>query len=230
MVHNNDVARERKRPLPPAHDQPESLNLTLTDSARDKLKEVFSSRDLLGIGAVRIGIAGRSPRGFDYAMTIEDTGESEPDDEIQDEGDFKIFVNAASAENLRGSTVDYVTQMMGGGFRIDPPAPVWNDPRAAGIAALIDGEINPGVASHGGHVTLIDVKDDVVYVQLGGGCQGCAMVDVTLRQGIEVIIKREFPTITSVVDTTDHAGGSNPYYQPSKGAAGQSPFYQSAKG
>ncbi len=201
-----------------------------TDTARDKLLDIFEERDILGRGAVRIIIQGRSRTGINYDMLVEEDGEPDPDDTVQDEREFKIFVDPETLEHVRGATVDFLVQMMGGGFKIDSTKPVLSDPVAAGIQTLIDDEINPGVSGHGGHVTLIDVKDDIVYVQLGGGCQGCAMVDVTLRQGIEVLIKRNFPHITGVVDTTDHAGGSNPYYQPSKGAAGASPFYQPAKG
>ncbi len=87
---------------------------------------------------------------------------------------------------------------------------------------MLDEEINPAVAQHGGWVNLLEVKDDVAYVQLGGGCQGCGMADVTLKQGIEVRIREAVPEISQIIDTTDHAGGKNPYYQPAKG--GRSPF------
>jgi Fe/S biogenesis protein NfuA len=80
----------------------------------------------------------------------------------------------------------------------------------------LDSQINPAVARHGGFVQLMDVKDKTVYVLLGGGCQGCGMVDVTLKQGIEVLIKEALPEIEQVVDTTDHAGGTNPFYEPAK--------------
>ena len=70
------------------------------------------------------------------------------------------------------------------------------------------------MASHGGKVTLIDVKTDTAYVRLEGGCQGCAMSTKTLKEGIEVAVKREVPGIERVLDTTDHASGQNPYYQP----------------
>ena len=90
-------------------------------------------------------------------------------------------------------------------------------PTAAAVQEVIDSKINPGVASHGGNVTLLDVKDNTAYIALGGGCQGCGMVDVTLKQGIEVMIKEAVPQIAHIVDTTDHANGSNPFYQESKG-------------
>ncbi|MCZ6697144.1 MAG: NifU family protein [Acidobacteria bacterium] len=84
------------------------------------------------------------------------------------------------------------------------------------VKKIIDETINPAVASHGGFVEVLDVKDNVVYLKLGGGCQGCGMVNVTLKQGIETTLKEELPQIAGVIDQTDHAGGSNPFYQPSK--------------
>ena len=101
--------------------------------------------------------------------------------------------------------------------------PLWSDPVAQAVQKVLDDEINPAVASHGGHVSLLEVKNEVAYIQLGGGCQGCGMVDVTLKQGIEVRIREAVPSIREIVDTTDHAGGKNPYYQPSKGG-GRSPY------
>jgi len=84
------------------------------------------------------------------------------------------------------------------------------------IEYLIDHQINPGVAAHAGFVELVDVRDETVYIRLGGGCQGCGAADFTLRQGIESIIRREVPEIRQVLDITDHAAGMNPYYRPSK--------------
>ncbi len=84
------------------------------------------------------------------------------------------------------------------------------------IQRIIVEEVNPAVASHGGVITLMDVKENRVYVELGGGCQGCGMANVTLKQGIEVAIKKVHPEIVEILDVTDHAGGSNPYYQESK--------------
>jgi Fe/S biogenesis protein NfuA len=84
------------------------------------------------------------------------------------------------------------------------------------VQKILDEMINPAVAGHGGFVELLDVKDNLVYLKLGGGCQGCGMVNVTLKQGIETTLKEEIPQIAGVIDQTDHAGGTNPYYQPSK--------------
>jgi Fe/S biogenesis protein NfuA len=84
------------------------------------------------------------------------------------------------------------------------------------VQDLIDNMINPAVAGHGGWVELIDVQDKRIYLQMGGGCQGCGAADITLKAGIERLIKEELPEIEEVLDTTDHASGANPYYTPSK--------------
>ena len=84
------------------------------------------------------------------------------------------------------------------------------------VQGLIDSTINPAVAGHGGFVQLVDVKDNRVYIQMGGGCQGCGAADVTLKAGIERLIKEELPEIEEVLDSTDHASGTNPYYTPDK--------------
>jgi len=86
------------------------------------------------------------------------------------------------------------------------------------VSWIIETEINPGLASHGGMVMLEEITvDNEVVLRFGGGCQGCGMADVTLKQGIEVGIRRAVPAIKEVLDVTDHAGGTNPYYQPGKG-------------
>jgi len=94
------------------------------------------------------------------------------------------------------------------------PHPDLKTPIAQKIKKLIEDQINPAISSHGGWCALIDVKDNIAFIQLGGGCQGCGMVDVTLKQGIERTIKASFPSIEKVYDRTDHAAGKNPYYVP----------------
>jgi NFU1 iron-sulfur cluster scaffold homolog, mitochondrial len=80
------------------------------------------------------------------------------------------------------------------------------------VSDLIEKQINPAVASHGGYVELVDVKKNNIYLQLGGGCQGCGMANVTLRQGIEKMIRQYIPQVGGVLDVTDHASGTNPFY------------------
>jgi len=85
------------------------------------------------------------------------------------------------------------------------------------VQELIDTMINPAVASHGGYIELLDVKESTAYIRMSGGCQGCGAADVTLKAGIERVMFEEIPEITEVLDVTDHAAGENPYYAPSKG-------------
>ena len=87
------------------------------------------------------------------------------------------------------------------------------------VQDLIENMINPAVAGHGGFVQLVDVKDNKVYLQMGGGCQGCGAADVTLKQGIERTLRTKLPEITAVRDVTDHAGGQAPYYRGHSGAS-----------
>jgi Fe-S cluster biogenesis protein NfuA len=84
------------------------------------------------------------------------------------------------------------------------------------VQQILDEQINPGVASHGGYVELLDVKDNNIFIRMGGGCQGCGAADMTLKMGIERIIRDHVPQIREVFDTTDHAAGQNPFYAPSK--------------
>ncbi|MEK7370829.1 MAG: NifU family protein [candidate division NC10 bacterium] len=91
-----------------------------------------------------------------------------------------------------------------------------SDDLKARVQELIESTINPAVAGHGGFVELIDVQENKVYLKLGGGCQGCGAADITLKAGIERLIKEELPEVEEVLDTTDHSSGSNPYYTPGK--------------
>lgn len=82
------------------------------------------------------------------------------------------------------------------------------------VQRLLERDINPALGMHGGWVELIDVKKNSVYLRLGGGCQGCGAADMTLKQGIEKSIREAIPEVGEILDTTDHAAGRNPYYQP----------------
>ncbi|MBI3952322.1 MAG: NifU family protein [Acidobacteria bacterium] len=84
------------------------------------------------------------------------------------------------------------------------------------VQDLLDTQINPAVAMHGGYIELLDVIDNNVYIRMGGGCQGCGMANVTLKQGVEELIRENIPEAGQILDTTDHAAGTNPYYSPAK--------------
>jgi Fe/S biogenesis protein NfuA len=89
-----------------------------------------------------------------------------------------------------------------------------SDPLAQRVVSVLDEQVNPSIAAHGGRADLVAVKDSSVYLRLSGGCQGCGMAKATLSQGIEVILREAIPEIADIVDVTDHADGTNPYYEP----------------
>jgi Fe/S biogenesis protein NfuA len=96
-----------------------------------------------------------------------------------------------------------------------PPADLSGDV-AQRVVAVLESQINPSIAAHGGRADLVAVEESTAYLRLSGGCQGCGLAKVTLSQGIEVAITDAIPEVTSVVDVTDHASGDNPYYEPAK--------------
>ena len=168
---------------------------------------------------LRIAIAGRRGGQFVYELDLVAPEDAPPTDIVVESADLRLLVEPGSAANLEGAVIDLDPSAMGGALRIDNPNEGWRDPVAARIQEVLDRQINPSVAAHGGFVDLLEVRGGAAYVQLGGGCQGCAQVDVTLRQGIEVAIKAAVPQITEVIDITDHAAGTNPYSQPAKKAS-----------
>jgi Fe/S biogenesis protein NfuA len=190
--------------------------LSVTEAAKRKILSVIQAHGKPGDG-LRIAVVGRSSAGFTYDMQLVEEGDAEADDVVVNVGDFPVIIDPASAPHMRDVVIDYVEDLQQSGFRIGNPNPVWTDPQALAIQEVLDTQINPAVASHGGHIELMDVHDNIVYIRFGGGCQGCGMVSVTLNQGVEQAIREAFPEIREIVDVTDHAAGTNPYYQSSKG-------------
>jgi Fe-S cluster biogenesis protein NfuA len=109
------------------------------------------------------------------------------------------------------------------------PRPGLDTAEGKTIQKLVEQRINPRVASHGGSITLIDVHEDTVFIRMEGGCQGCAMASVTLKQGVATEIQAAVPKITTVQDVTDHASGANPYQGSAKGGGATSPYHQPGK-
>ena len=191
--------------------------LSFTDQAKAKVVAAIEAEGKPGLG-LRVAIDGRTPAGVQYGLALIGPEEVKPDDQVVDIGSFKVYLDPEIAKRVDAAKVDYVETLMEAGFKVEgaEESVGWESPVAQKIQALIDAQINPGVATHGGWVELLGVQGDTAFLRLGGGCQGCGMVDVTLKQGIEVIIREEVPEIVKVIDQTDHAGGHNPYYQPSK--------------
>ena len=192
--------------------------ITVTSAAQTKIDAVRAKTGHPD-ACLRIAIAGRRGGQFVYELDLVAPEDAPLTDIVVETPELRVLVEPASAGNLEGAVIDLDPSAMGGALRIDNPNEGWRDPVAARIQEVLDRQINPSVAAHGGFVDLLEVRGGAAYVQLGGGCQGCAQVDVTLRQGIEVAIKAAVPQITEVIDVTDHAAGSNPYFQPAKKAS-----------
>ena len=132
---------------------------------------------------------------------------------------FKLYVPASNEEWLEEAKIDFEESATGGQLTINAPGIKGTRPDESAdleekVAWVLEAEINPGLASHGGVVRLEEITDkNEVVLRFGGGCHGCGMVNVTLQDGIEKTLKEYFPEITAVVDATDHATGDNPYYK-----------------
>lgn len=185
-----------------------------TEFALTRIDQVRANRRQADAG-VRVAITGRSEGRFVYDMQLVAPGQEHPGDlVVEGPRGVAFHVPLASAAYLDGVTLDADPET--GALTVDNPNPLWLEPLAQDVQRLIDLEINPAVAQHGGHIDLLDVSDGVAYVHMGGGCQGCGMASVTLAHGVRTAILDRFPEITDVRDTTDHAQGTNPYYQASK--------------
>ena len=186
--------------------------LTVTPDARAKIDGVRTFNDFPD-AVLRVRVLAKEGPRFRYEIALEDPRDRSDDDLALEADGLTVVVDPASAPDLAGATIDLDPAVTGGALRVDNPNEGWRDPVARAVQDVIDRQINPGVGSHGGMVTLVDVRDGTAYLRLGGGCQGCAAVDVTLRQGVETAIRNAVPAIRAIEDVTDHAAGSSPYYQ-----------------
>ena len=174
-----------------------------------------------GLG-LRIEITGVSGVDFTYDLAFDELSNASETDEVFDAGGITVVVPAESVDRLRGSVLDVPRSTGQGGLVIRNP----NRPNplegveldldgsvADRVQQLLDQSINPSLASHDGYANLVGVGDDnVVYLTMGGGCQGCAMSRMTLTEGIDRAIREAIPEVTNVIDATDHAAGENPFY------------------
>ena len=189
--------------------------LTITDLARSKIAELID-KSPNPVKGLRIGATSVSPLKVDYRMAFIGEGQESADDAVIPFDGFDVYVDPDSGDNVQEATVDYVEGLMGSGFRIERPRalPEGVDGTLVDrVQHVLEEKINPAVSGHGGRVSLIDLKEKTVFLQFEGGCQGCGMADVTLKQGIEVMIKESVPEIEEIYDVTDHANGKNPYYK-----------------
>jgi Fe/S biogenesis protein NfuA len=186
--------------------------LTVSDAAQVKL-ERMKDAGRLAKSALRVSVS-EEGAAFHYQIEVVDLEAREEGDTLVASNAIDFLVDAGSLPRLRGATLDYVDGLSGAGFKFQNPnqPALLAKPLAGAIQRLLDEKINPGVAAHGGRVSLVDIEAGRVVLQFGGGCQGCGMIDVTLKEGIEKTLMSEIPEITEVVDVTDHAAGDNPYF------------------
>ena len=187
------------------------------------LEQILELRTLEAVPDLTLGlrVAGVGANGFIYEtafMRSEDVGET---DHKELHGDLPVAIPQTSLEQLRGSVLDMTES---GGLVIRNPNPATPELATAGpaieltgtveerITQLLDTHINPAIASHGGYVRLLSVDGSTAELEMGGGCQGCGMAAMTLRDGIQAAILHNIPEIEEIVDVTDHMAGTNPYY------------------
>lgn len=185
--------------------------LRVTPEAREKIDGVRSFNDFPE-AVLRIRVLAKEGPRFRYEIALEDPRERAQDDLVLSVDGLEVALDPDSAADLAGATVDLDPSITGGGLRIDNPNEGWQDPVARAVQEVLDRQINPGVGTHGGMVSLVEVKDGTAFMRFGGGCQGCAAVDVTLKQGVERAVIAAVPSVSAIVDVTDHEAGANPYY------------------
>ena len=186
--------------------------LTITPDARTKIDGVRTFNDFPD-AVLRVRILAKDGPRFRYEIALEDPRERAAEDLAVEADGLTVVVDPETATDLVGATIELDPAITGGGLRIANPNEGWQDPVARAVQEVLDRQINPGVGSHGGQVTLVEVRDGTAFMRFGGGCQGCAAVDVTLKHGVETAVRSAVPAIQAIVDVTDHEAGANPYYQ-----------------
>jgi Fe/S biogenesis protein NfuA len=191
--------------------------IEITAAAQAYFHRLIEQQDEVEL-ALRISVNHAGTPGASCDLQFCPQGQNMPDD-IQLEFDgFKLFVAKASAAWLEQAQIDFEEDDTGGQLTIKAPGIKGSEPGQEAtleerVGWLLETEINPSLASHGGRVALVEItQTKEVVLQFGGGCHGCGMADVTLKQGIEQTLTRNIPEITGVLDATDHQSGSNPYY------------------
>jgi Fe/S biogenesis protein NfuA len=190
--------------------------ITISESARERILEIRSEEPDGADHALWVAIDGRRGPAYAYDLYFLRTADVGAAVTLEQHGDLAVANPAASIDGLRGATLHFD----GRGLSMQnpnrpPPEPWWpgdDAPLEERVAAVLEHEINPAIAGHGGRVQLVEVEGNDVHLSLGGGCQGCGLAQVTLRQSIEVGLRNWVPEIDAVLDVTDHTSGENPYY------------------
>ncbi len=200
--------------------------ITFTDRAHEEVLS-FLGKSEGESEALRISLRDGDPQaGPKFDLTLVALRERSEDEREVDLGDFSVLLHETAIERLEGATVDYVDRVNESGFEVRTrdtasadgaeattarPAMPPTGEIADRVREVLDNNVNPAIAAHGGQISLIDVHDTEISVEMSGGCQGCALSRATLRQGVERMLREEVPELTAVHDVTDHASGENPY-------------------
>lgn len=181
--------------------------MKVTEAAAEKIKEIMEQNDGNFAGILV---------SFEGGYKLDLLREEDAGNYVKIENPLLgVYASEEQKDRAENAIVDFLTDGPMSGFKVTRERKEGEDLLLSQIQDIIENEINPAVAMHGGMITLLDVEDKRVFVQMGGGCAGCGMADVTLKSGIEGRLKQLDPEI-EVVDTTDHASGDNPYYAPTK--------------
>lgn len=192
--------------------------IRITDTATTYLHDLLASQQGEGIG-VRIFVERPGTPHAECCMAYCPAGEQEDADIRYDYSGFHAWIEGKSVKYLEDAVIDYKQDSMGGQLTFRAPKSRMPDisPDASleeQINYILYSEINPSLASHGGQVQLLELTDDnVAILEFGGGCQGCASVDITLRSGVEKTLKERLPELAGVRDKTDHTQTENAYYK-----------------
>jgi Fe/S biogenesis protein NfuA len=198
--------------------------VSFTDRAKEMVL-AFMGQGEGALEALRISMEG-SPLAPRFELTLVGREERRADETELDAGGFTVLLAGDDAPVLDEAVVDFVERVNESGFevRTRAGAPVGVNGHgqvaparpegdlANRVRDLLDKQVNPGIAAHGGVIKLVDVRGTEIYLEMSGGCQGCAMSRLTLRQGVERMLRQAVPEITEVHDVTDHESGANPYF------------------
>ena len=187
--------------------------ITVTQGAQEYLNNLLEDNTNIKLTIDNVG----SPRAETVLQYCKE-GEEEDFASLDLQG-FKLFYNELHEKYLKDTTIDYDVERFGGQLTIKAPntkTPIIDENSSIEerINAVIINEVNPGLAAHGGMVDLVEFREGKAILKFGGGCQGCGMVDLTLADGVEKLLKERIPEITEVSDMTDHSFTDNAYYNP----------------
>ncbi|UHQ21597.1 NfuA family Fe-S biogenesis protein [Lysobacter sp. 5GHs7-4] len=190
--------------------------INISESAQTHFRKLIEREALPGLGVKLSAVHAGTPRA-DVRLEFAEPGDLNGDEWAVDCEGFTVWLDASSIPYLDGAEIDYETLATGGQLQIRAPkikgqAPAESASLVERVHWLVEHEINPQLAEHRGHVSVHEVTaDGVVLLRFGGGCHGCGMADVTLKQGIEKTLMSKVPGVTAVRDATDHATGDAPY-------------------